>query len=197
MVRVEPHQMSAACTVQQENPKKGVSAQRYESYKAATTLGQILDLGGSRGDIGNDLARSRAALEWRRLGARRGDTRPRAEAGARLHPDRGRGRRAGHPEHRERFREAPAAREPAGEAPRRARAGSAGFTGGVEVLPERFCSFLDARRGGSYAHNEWSRSVKVGRDAGNWPSLGARPGRSTSRRPSRQASISRVRPVHL
>ena len=59
MVRVEPSQMSAACTVQQENPKKGVSAQRYESYKAATTLGGILDLGGSRGDIGNDLARGR------------------------------------------------------------------------------------------------------------------------------------------
>mmetsp|Transcript_13546 Transcript_13546/g.40339 ORF Transcript_13546/g.40339 Transcript_13546/m.40339 type:complete len:275 (+) Transcript_13546:195-1019(+) len=63
MVRVEPHQLSAACTVQQENPKKGVSAQRYDRYKAATTLGEILDLGGSRGDIGNDLVRGYIQIE--------------------------------------------------------------------------------------------------------------------------------------
>ena len=57
MVRVEQHQLGAACRVQQDNPKKGVSADRYDRYKAARTLQQILDLGGGRGDIGNDMVR--------------------------------------------------------------------------------------------------------------------------------------------
>ena len=55
MVVVEQDQLSAACHLQQENPKKGMSAQRCDRYKAARSLGQILELGGSRGDIGNDL----------------------------------------------------------------------------------------------------------------------------------------------
>ena len=57
MVKVEQHQLSAACRVQQENPKKGASADRYDRYKAARTLQQVLDLGGSRGDIANDMVR--------------------------------------------------------------------------------------------------------------------------------------------
>ena len=36
MVKVEQHQLSAACRVQQENPKKGASADRYDRYKAAS-----------------------------------------------------------------------------------------------------------------------------------------------------------------
>ena len=37
--------------------KKGASADRYDRYKAARTLQQVLDLGGSRGDIANDMVR--------------------------------------------------------------------------------------------------------------------------------------------
>ena len=57
MVKLEQHQLGAACRVQQENPKIGGAAGRYERYKAARTLQQVLDLGGSRGDIGVDMAR--------------------------------------------------------------------------------------------------------------------------------------------
>ena len=57
MVRVANEYLACACRVQQDNPKKNMSADRYERYKAARTLQQVLDLGGSRGDIGNDMVR--------------------------------------------------------------------------------------------------------------------------------------------
>ena len=63
MVRVANEYLQCRCKVQQENPKKNMSADRYERYKAARTLQEVLDLGGSRGDIGNDMLRgSRAAF---------------------------------------------------------------------------------------------------------------------------------------
>ena len=41
--------------VAQENPKKGMSGERYALYRAATTTVEFLDLGGSRGDLQHDL----------------------------------------------------------------------------------------------------------------------------------------------
>lgn len=42
----------------QANPKKGASAVRYEAYKAAKTIAEFYKLGGSRGDLRWDAARS-------------------------------------------------------------------------------------------------------------------------------------------
>ena len=57
MVRVANEYLDARCRVDQNNPKKQASAERYEKYKHARTLGEVLKLGGSRGDIGNDMIR--------------------------------------------------------------------------------------------------------------------------------------------
>ena len=62
MVRVANEYLACACRVQQDNPKKNMSADRYERYKAARTLQQVLDLGGSRGDIANDMLRGYICL---------------------------------------------------------------------------------------------------------------------------------------
>jgi len=43
--------------VSQDNPKRGKSKERYEKYKAASTLQQYYDLGGSRADAKFDIAR--------------------------------------------------------------------------------------------------------------------------------------------
>lgn len=67
MVRVANEYLACACRVQQDNPKKNMSADRYERYKAARTLQQVLDLGGSRGDIGNDMLRGYIVLEDREI----------------------------------------------------------------------------------------------------------------------------------
>ena len=63
MVRVANEFLEARCRVQQENPKSGASEARYEKYKAARTLGEIIKLGGSRGDIGNDMLRGYIVVE--------------------------------------------------------------------------------------------------------------------------------------
>ena len=44
------------------NPKKGMSAERYDKYKAATTVREFASLGGSKGDLRNDLARGYARV---------------------------------------------------------------------------------------------------------------------------------------
>ena len=48
---------AAELRVQQENPKTGKSRVRYESYKAARTVNAVLEFGGSKADIANDLQR--------------------------------------------------------------------------------------------------------------------------------------------
>ena len=40
-----------------QNPKRGKSAERYDRYKKAKTLGEVLTLGGLRADISNDVKR--------------------------------------------------------------------------------------------------------------------------------------------
>ena len=67
MVRVANEYLACACRVQQDNPKKNMSADRYERYKAARTLQQVLDLGGSRGDIANDMLRGYIVVEDREM----------------------------------------------------------------------------------------------------------------------------------
>ena len=67
MVRIADEYLSCACRVQQDNPKKNMSADRYERYKAARTLQQVLDLGGSRGDIANDMLRGYIVVEDREI----------------------------------------------------------------------------------------------------------------------------------
>ena len=67
MVRVANEYLACACRVQQDNPKKNMSADRYERYKAARTLQQVLDLGGSRGDIANDMLRGYIVVEDREI----------------------------------------------------------------------------------------------------------------------------------
>ena len=57
MVRIADEYLSCACRVQQDNPKRQKSGERYERYKAARTLRQVLDLGGSRADIAHDMVR--------------------------------------------------------------------------------------------------------------------------------------------
>ena len=67
MVRVANEYLACSCRVQQDNPKKNMSADRYERYKAARTLQQVLDLGGSRGDIANDMLRGYIVVEDREI----------------------------------------------------------------------------------------------------------------------------------
>ena len=48
MVRIADEYIGCACRVQQENPKRQKSAERYEKYKHGRTLREVLDLGASR-----------------------------------------------------------------------------------------------------------------------------------------------------
>jgi len=48
---------NAALRVKQENPKRGMSAYRYDMYKSATTIRQVLDLGAKKADLQFDLQR--------------------------------------------------------------------------------------------------------------------------------------------
>ena len=57
MVRVANEYLACACRVQQDNPKKNMSADRYERYKSAKTVGEFLDAGGTSGDLRHDWAR--------------------------------------------------------------------------------------------------------------------------------------------
>jgi len=45
----------ARIAVAQDNPKKGMSGERYARYRAATTTTEFRDLGGTRGDLQHDL----------------------------------------------------------------------------------------------------------------------------------------------
>jgi hypothetical protein len=53
----------ASLTCQQQNPKRGESALRYDRYKAATSAKQLLALGASRADFKNDLAKGYMTLK--------------------------------------------------------------------------------------------------------------------------------------
>jgi hypothetical protein len=53
----------AQLTCQQQNPKRGESALRYDKYKAATSAKQLLALGATRADIKNDLAKGYVTLK--------------------------------------------------------------------------------------------------------------------------------------
>ena len=53
--------------IKQLLPLNCMSADRYERYKAARTLQQVLDLGGSRGDIANDMLRGYIVVEDREI----------------------------------------------------------------------------------------------------------------------------------
>ena len=69
------------CHVQQDNPKKGASADRYDTYKHARTLQEILDLGGSRAaparrNLGRAFARRDRGRPSRRSPAATGGERP-------------------------------------------------------------------------------------------------------------------------
>lgn len=55
--------LSEKCALLQDNPKRGKSAERYEDYKRARTLQQVMDLGGSRADIVNDVVRGYIMLD--------------------------------------------------------------------------------------------------------------------------------------
>lgn len=57
--------LSEKCSVLQGNPKRGKSAERYDDYKSARTLQGILDRGGSRADIVNDVVRGYVMLDDR------------------------------------------------------------------------------------------------------------------------------------
>lgn len=50
-------QSQAEIAYQQENPKRGLSADRYDSYKAATTINEAINLGSTMGDIKWDMQR--------------------------------------------------------------------------------------------------------------------------------------------
>lgn len=63
MGRISDEWLDEACKVLQNNPKRGKSADRYESYKRARTLGAIMELGGLRADISHDLLRGFIVLE--------------------------------------------------------------------------------------------------------------------------------------
>jgi hypothetical protein len=45
----------AAISIQQDNPKRGKSREVYEGYKGAGTIDQVLQMGGTKGDLKNDL----------------------------------------------------------------------------------------------------------------------------------------------
>ena len=62
-MKFAPEHMRARCTLQQENPKRGTSAARYDRYKCATSLQMVLDLGGSRGDLANDIIKGFIHIE--------------------------------------------------------------------------------------------------------------------------------------
>ena len=62
-MKFAPEHMKARCTLTQENPKRGTSAARYDTYKCATTLQMVLDLGGSRGDLANDIIKGYIHIE--------------------------------------------------------------------------------------------------------------------------------------
>ena len=62
-MKFAPEHMRARCTLTQENPKRGTSAARYDTYKCATTLQMVLDLGGSRGDLANDIIKGFIHIE--------------------------------------------------------------------------------------------------------------------------------------
>jgi len=49
--------LSEEVRILQDNPKRMKSADRYDRYRHAKTLGQVLELGGSRADIANDVTR--------------------------------------------------------------------------------------------------------------------------------------------
>ena len=70
LMAVRPRHMSmlstdkdAELTCQQQNPKRGESALRYDKYKAATSAKQLLALGATRADIKNDLAKGYVTLK--------------------------------------------------------------------------------------------------------------------------------------
>jgi hypothetical protein len=62
-MKFEPEQLAAKCVLTQDNPKRGGSADRYDGYKCATTLQMVLDLGGSRGDLANDIIKGYITIE--------------------------------------------------------------------------------------------------------------------------------------
>jgi hypothetical protein len=51
------HKIGGQIRLQQNNPKRAKSFDRYERYKNAKTIGELLDSGGSWGDVFNDYAR--------------------------------------------------------------------------------------------------------------------------------------------
>jgi len=59
--------LSEAVKILLENPKRGKSAERYEKYKHAKTLGEVLDLGGSRADVANDVVRGFIVLKDKKV----------------------------------------------------------------------------------------------------------------------------------
>ena len=80
----------ATIRVLEANPKGGVSADRYEKYKKATSVQKFLDLGGSKGDLKNDIERDyvtfvddRWQTDQRRVDALKTGARPRG-AGAKV-----------------------------------------------------------------------------------------------------------------
>jgi hypothetical protein len=67
MVRIGDEYIGCACRVQQENPKRQKSAERYEKYKHGRTLREVLDLGASRADIAHDMVRGYIVVEDREV----------------------------------------------------------------------------------------------------------------------------------
>ena len=67
MVRIADEYIGCACRVQQENPKRQKSAERYEKYKHGRTLREVLDLGASRADIAHDMVRGYIVVEDREV----------------------------------------------------------------------------------------------------------------------------------
>lgn len=65
MVKLGNEWLGEKCALLQGNPKRGKSADRYEQYKRARTLQEVLDLGGSKADIANDVVRGFIMLEDR------------------------------------------------------------------------------------------------------------------------------------
>lgn len=65
MVKLGNEWLVEKCALLQGNPKRGKSADRYEQYKRARTLQEVLDLGGSKADIANDVVRGFIMLEDR------------------------------------------------------------------------------------------------------------------------------------
>jgi hypothetical protein len=54
---------NAVLTVQQRNPKTGKSSVLYDQYKRAASVNQVLNLGGRKADIQNDLQRGYMVLQ--------------------------------------------------------------------------------------------------------------------------------------